>query len=199
MEFLNCFLSKYEWYRSYVGGMWYYIIPRPYPWMEFWTKFPAECDHICKAIKYIQGNQYIWEGNKMEPLDLSKLLEEYSNEIFDIKELMIKNKEKSKDKIIVYKTEVSLSGVIMIFCKFNYRDNENWITVGSIDVGDDLETIYIEDAFNDITNSSVMILNEKTYLKLKKHFNIPIIEFRETRCNGEFGVSKTKYAQNTED
>ena len=47
-------LNKYQWYREYIGGEWFYVIPRPYPWMEFWTTNPLIHEHVCRHEKYIK-------------------------------------------------------------------------------------------------------------------------------------------------
>lgn len=42
------FMSYWGWYRQRRGGLWFYVYPRPFPYMRFWTRRPYELEIIIR-------------------------------------------------------------------------------------------------------------------------------------------------------
>jgi hypothetical protein len=45
--FVEYLFNRFKWYRKRKGGKWYYVIPRPYPYIELWVQNPKYWEHIC--------------------------------------------------------------------------------------------------------------------------------------------------------
>lgn len=53
MKILDCLLSNYQWYRKHCKGTWYYVIPRPYPYMDIWSQYkPSYWEHLCRIEEW---------------------------------------------------------------------------------------------------------------------------------------------------
>lgn len=43
---IDHFLTRWHWYRRLRGGIWFHVTPRPFPYMELWTRAPISVEHV---------------------------------------------------------------------------------------------------------------------------------------------------------
>lgn len=45
---IDALLAGYRWYRKWRGGLWFYVYPRPMPYMQYWTRAPVRIETIIR-------------------------------------------------------------------------------------------------------------------------------------------------------
>lgn len=53
-------MNKYQWYRKKMGGNWYHIIVRPYPYMDMWVRTkPFLWEKLISIENWASKNRFI--------------------------------------------------------------------------------------------------------------------------------------------